>query len=75
MIALLRLIRKLGQVGLNFSACCSYQKEDRADMVPGKLSPNEYIGEKYYNLLKIILKDQSIWEFALLWKYQLSLEL
>lgn len=35
-------------------------------MVPGKLSPNEYIGEKYYNLLKIILKDQSIWEFDLL---------
>lgn len=60
------LIKKLGQFVLNFSECSSYQKEDRADMVPDRLSPNEYIGEKYYNLLKTILKDQTIWEFDLL---------
>lgn len=53
------LIRELGQVGLNFSAFCVYQKQDTTDMVQTRLNPNEpgYPREKYYKLYKIIFKN------------------
>lgn len=50
MAALPGLIRKLGQVGLNVSECCAYQKEERIDMVQTRLNPKEYTREKHYNL-------------------------
>lgn len=51
------LIRKLGQVGLNFSECCVYQNQDTTDMVQTRLNPNEYPREKYCNLHKIVFKN------------------
>jgi len=48
------LIRKLGQIGLNFSKGCAFQKENGMDMLQNRLNPNEYTTEKYYSLYKII---------------------
>lgn len=60
------LIRKLGQVGLNFSECYVYQKQDATDMVQTKFNPNEYPREKYCNLHKLFLKISTVWEFDFL---------
>lgn len=50
------LIRKLGQVGLNFSECCVYQKQDTTDAVQTSFNPNDYPREKYCNIHKLFFK-------------------
>lgn len=44
------LIRKFGQVGLNFSDSCAQQKENGIDIVQNRLNTNEHTREKCHNL-------------------------
>lgn len=67
------LIRKLGQVGLNFSECCAYQKADKLTWCKTDSTQRNTQEKNTTTFRKLFLKNNAICEFALLLQYQQSL--